>query len=276
MTITGTVLGAGDALSDGLGIDIDDGTGIARAVIGIDAIGGLAVGSGRRRHRHGPTRPARQRRDGRCGLSHPRHTGGRPRGRDPDATPTPTPTPAPTPTPTPTPSPQHADPLAEARYRRRRSPRHPARRRPRRPTSTPGTTELTPAEARTLPVGTWVTVRATVTAEAGRLGTHRLFAIGDDAGGIAVRLPLGQTGPTRGTSVVVVGQLAEPYGQLEIRPKADGIRLGGIGAVPRPYSLGQSGPDESSEGRLVAFVGRLAREAVPIGRRRPHGPIRAE
>jgi len=116
---------------------------------------------------------------------------------------------------------------------------------------------LTPTDARARSIGDWVTVRATVTPEAGRLGTPRLLAIGDDLAGIAVRLPSGEAGPARGASVVVFGQLAAPFGQLELRPKAGGIRTEGLGRLPQPSALSQSGPDESSEGRLVSIVGRL-------------------
>ena len=53
---------------------------------------------------------------------------------------------------------------------------------------------MAPADARRLAIGATATVRATVTAEAGRLGTERLFAIGDATAGIVVRLPIGEPG----------------------------------------------------------------------------------
>ncbi len=96
-----------------------------------------------------------------------------------------------------------------------------------------------------------------VTAEAGRLGSPRLFALGDVTGGIVVRLPLGATAFPRGASLVVKGQLADPYGQLELRPTAGDVRSTGTATVPSPASLGPSGPDESVEGRLVSVLGRL-------------------
>ena len=46
VTVSGTVVGAPDQLTDGLGVTIDDGSGPVRAVIGPDAAGGMAIGSG--------------------------------------------------------------------------------------------------------------------------------------------------------------------------------------------------------------------------------------
>ena len=114
------------------------------------------------------------------------------------------------------------------------------------------------AAARSLPVGTVVTVRATVVAEAGRLGTPALIAVADATAGIAVRLPSGVTEPARGTLLQVTGAIAAPYGQLELRPARDGVIDAGAGALPEPQALAATGPDESSEGRLVVATGRLA------------------
>ena len=96
-----------------------------------------------------------------------------------------------------------------------------------------------------------------VTAEAGRLGTERLLAVGDAAAGIAVRLPIGQAGPSRGAMVVVTGTLAAPYGQLELRPTAGNVRLDGTGQLPAAFAVPASGLGESTEGRLVTILGRL-------------------
>ena len=72
-----------------------------------------------------------------------------------------------------------------------------------------------------------------VTAEAGRLGTPSLLAIGDATGGLAVRVP-GDAGPfTRGTLLRVDGTLSAPYGQLEVRPASGGIQVMGIGVPSR-------------------------------------------
>ena len=108
-----------------------------------------------------------------------------------------------------------------------------------------------------MPLGTRVTVTGVVTAEAGRLGTPALLAIGDATGGIAVRLP-NDVGPfTRGTVLRVDGTLGAPYGQLEIKPVTGGIETMGVGVVPVVVPVGPGGLDESIEGRLVSAAGVL-------------------
>jgi hypothetical protein len=97
-----------------------------------------------------------------------------------------------------------------------------------------------------------------VTAEAGRLGTPALLAIGDATGGIAVRLPSDAAQFTRGTLLRVDGTLNAPYGQLEIRPASGGIVVMGVGAMPSVMPVGPGGLEESLEGRLVSAGGILA------------------
>lgn len=124
------------------------------------------------------------------------------------------------------------------------------------PTSSPspGTTI---AAARALPVGSIVTVRGTVTAEAGRLGSPPLAAIQDATGGIVLKLPDGVARPARGDVLVIRGAIADPYGQVEMRPAVDGVTPDGTSAVPDPLDLAGTGPGESTEGRLVAVTGRV-------------------
>ena len=92
---------------------------------------------------------------------------------------------------------------------------------------------ITIAAARLSPIGTTVFVRGVVVAEAGRLGTPPLLAIADATAGIPVRLPDGVAPPARGTLLEVRGALADPYGQLELRPASDGIVIVGPGRHPR-------------------------------------------
>ncbi len=235
VTVTGGVQGAGSALSDGLGIDIDDGSGPIRAVVGGDALAGLSIASGDIVTVIGPLGQRDSSGTGTAGYRIHVTLVGELTIATPLPTPTPTPTPTPLPTPLPTPTPTPAP----------------------TPDPTPDPTVLTPTTARTHSIGEWVTVKATVIAEAGRLGTARLFAIGDASAGIVVRLPLGEAGPARGAQVIVTGRLADPYGQLELRPNAGGIRAEGTGQLPLPSALGVAGPDEASEGRLVSILGRL-------------------
>jgi hypothetical protein len=110
---------------------------------------------------------------------------------------------------------------------------------------------------RTLPVGSRVSTVGVVVAEAGRLGTPSLIAIGDSSGGLVVRGASGVGPFARGTLLVLAGKLAAPYGQLEIRPTEADIRVLGTGPLPSPTPLGVSGLAESDEGRLVSTTGRL-------------------
>jgi len=60
-----------------------------------------------------------------------------------------------------------------------------------------------------------------------------------------------------GTLLRVSGKLAEPYGQLEIRPGSRDIAPLGVLPVPDPLPVVASSLGEASEGRLVAIEGRL-------------------
>ena len=108
-------------------------------------------------------------------------------------------------------------------------------------------------------------VRGTVTAEAGRLGTQPLFAIGDANGGIIVRLPDDATAPQRGSVIQVAGKLADPYGQLEVRPGDADIHVSGSGTLPSPIQAPSGGLDESTEARLVTASGVLAAKPSKSG-----------
>ncbi len=116
---------------------------------------------------------------------------------------------------------------------------------------------MTVATARTSSVGSTVTVRGVVTAESGRLGTPSLFAIADATGGIVVKLPDGTDSPGRGTIVQVRGKLADPYGQLELRPAADGLSGEGAGTLPTPVDVAGAALGEATEARLVRLTGTI-------------------
>jgi hypothetical protein len=55
--------------------------------------------------------------------------------------------------------------------------------------------------------------------------------------------------------LLVRGRLADPYGQLEVRPAGTDLTVEGSGPIPGPLALGPDGPDESDEGRLVWLTG---------------------
>jgi hypothetical protein len=97
-----------------------------------------------------------------------------------------------------------------------------------------------------------------MTAEAGRLGMPPTIAIADGTGGIVVRLPDGVPGPARGQVVAVKGPLADPYGQLEIRPTATGFKLTGQGSLPTPLRLTATDLGEATEGRLAELTGTVS------------------
>jgi hypothetical protein len=100
-------------------------------------------------------------------------------------------------------------------------------------------------------------VTGVVMAEAGRLGTPSLIAIGDASGGIVVRVPEESSAPARGTLVTVTGPLAAPYGQLEIRPEGAGLRVLGYASAAITIVVEASDLGEDTEGRLASIVGTL-------------------
>jgi DNA/RNA endonuclease YhcR with UshA esterase domain len=179
----------------------------------------------------------------------------------PKPTPTPEPTPAPTPKPTPTPEPTPAPTPTSA------------------PTPTPKPTAVatpapTPAptitpppsgsvaisEARRRAVGSRVTVTGSVTVQPGRILGDRTLVIQDDSGGIAVRVPMGITHDqlSRGVILRVSGSLADPYGNLELRPEDPAeLSLIGSGGLPEPIRLDSSGVSEAVEGSLAAITAVL-------------------
>ncbi len=106
-------------------------------------------------------------------------------------------------------------------------------------------------------MGRAVVVRGVVTAEAGRLGTPALFAIGDSTGGIPVKLPDGVAPPARGVLLEVSGVIADPYGQTELRPASGGIVAVGSGTVPAPITLLPGAVGEANEGRLGRVAGTI-------------------
>jgi hypothetical protein len=82
----------------------------------------------------------------------------------------------------------------------------------------------------------------------------------DDSGGLAVRLPSGYSASdlSRGTIVTVRGELAAPYGNLELRPgSASDVLVLGSGGTPQPELLNSAGIVEANEGRLGTIEATL-------------------
>ncbi len=264
--VQGVTIGSPSELADGLGLMVDDGTGQVRVIVAPAALGGASAPSGTTVTAIGPVG---QRDSSGTGLSGYRIHVTEPGDFEILPTPTPTPsiTPAPTPSPGPTPSPA-ASPRPSAVPSPTPGPtasplptRTPAPSRTPSPSATPGPTPpstLTIVEARGAPVGTVLTVTGVVTAEAGRIGLPPLLAITDSSGGIVVRVPDGTSPPARGTVIVVRGPLADPYGQLELRPASSGFSTTGQGSLPNPLRLDAVDLVEATEGRLAELTGTVA------------------
>jgi len=255
LVVSGTVTAAPDALSDGLGVTIDDGSGPLRLVVGDSARAGASVGTGDVVTAIGPLG---QRDSSGTGLAGYRLHATR-AGEfavTPEPTPTPSPSPSPSPTPSASPSPTPAPttspfPTASPTPASSASPTPTASPSP-SPSADPGQSI---SDARRAPVGSLVNVTGVVIAEAGRLGTPPLLAIADSSAGIAVHLPDDTAAPPRGTRVQVTGKLADPYGQLEIRPSSSGFRVVGSGPLPAPRDIDALTLGESTEGSLVRVAG---------------------
>ena len=248
VTVTGTTIGSPTSFADGLGILVDDGSGSVRVIVGPDALAGAAVPSGTFVRAAGPVGQRDSTGTGTSGYRIHATEPGELEILPPPATPTPppTPTPGPTATGTPTPAPTTV-PTAPPTPTPTPAPS---------PSAAPAPT-MTIAEARGRTVGSVVTVAGVVTAEAGRLGTPSLMAIGDATGGIVVRVPEGAVAPGRGTRLAISGPLAAPYGQLEIRPSTSGFRAIGTGSLPDPVEVLAAELGEGSEGSLVSIVGTV-------------------
>ena len=147
---------------------------------------------------------------------------------EPPPTPSPTPSPSPTPTPTATPS----------------------------PSQTPAI--LTVAAARTRPIGTEVHVRGVVTVGAGWILGDSTVAIQDSTGGIYLRLAdpaLDVIVP--GRLIQVHGTLADPFGNLELRPVAGGVDILAMTTQPSPRPLSVAEIGESTEGLIAGVSGTI-------------------
>jgi DNA/RNA endonuclease YhcR with UshA esterase domain len=258
--VSGITIGSPTAYADGLGILVDDGTGSVRAIIGTDALGGASLPAGSLVTVIGPA--------GQHDSSGTGAAGYRIHATEPGelvALPQPTPSPSPSPSPSPTPSPTvgptaslGASPTPTPSPVPSPSPT-PAPTPSPTPSPTPQPSAITIHDARLQAVGRSVTVAGVVTADAGRLGTPALIAIQDSTGGIVVKVPDGTVAPARGIGVIVTGPIADPYGQLEIRPAAGGIRLTGPGAIPSPADVVVADLGEGTEAILVDIVGVTSR-----------------
>jgi uncharacterized protein YdeI (BOF family) len=259
--VDGHTVGSAAAFADGTGLLIDDGSGQVRAIVAAEALGGASVPSGSHVVVAGPVG---QRDSSGTGTAGYRILATEPGTFeliiDPAPTPTPTPepttpspTPAPTPSPTPVPTPSPStDPTPSPTPSLSPSPS----------ATTPPAPAVDIATARMQPVGTRLRVAGTVIAEAGRLGLPPVFAIGDETGGLPIRLADGMAAPSRGRAIVADGILAAPYGQLELRLVASGLTITGSRALPEPRPIAAQDLGEPSEGWLVEIDATIAAKAT--------------
>ncbi len=277
--VQGVTVGAPSDLADGLGLMVDDGTGPVRVIVGPAALGGSTVPSGTNVVAIGPVGQRDSTGTGLAGyrihvteesdfgiLAPPSPSTAPTATAGPTPTPAPTPAPtatvAPTPTPMPTPTPAPTAtlaPTAPPTSVPTASPKPSPTPTP-APSATPGPSappSLSIVEARGAAVGTVVTIGGVVTAEGGRLGSPPLIAIADGTGGIVVRVPDGVAPPSRGSLVLARGPLADPYGQLEVRPATSGFAVTGHGSLPAPVTLVAADLGEAVEGRLVELTGTV-------------------
>jgi hypothetical protein len=265
LELAGIVTEAPSALSDGLGLMIDDGTGPVRVIVGTDTLGAMTPAAGDAVVVRGPLG---QRDSGGTGLAGYRLHATLAGELEVLTTPAPTPTPSPFPEPTVTPAPTAtATPAPTATPTPAPTPTPtplPTTTPTPAPTATPGptpspspvVTEI--ATARAAAPGARFTVRGVVVAEAGRLGTPPLFAIADATGGLPVRLPDGVAAPARGALVEATGVIANPYGQTELRAVAGGVSVVGIAALPTALQIDAGDAGETTEGRLVTVRGTVS------------------
>jgi uncharacterized protein YdeI (BOF family) len=243
VSASGTVTASPDSLADGLGIWIDDGSGPLRVVVTPSAVGERAIVKGSGVMVSGPLGQ-------RVSGSSP---GYRVEVTEPGSIVV------------------LADPSPSASASA--LPSEPADGSPRStatPSPTPSAAEPEPdlesiAIARTQPAGTNVHLAGVVTVAPGIVGTPELLAIADSSGGVFVRLAGQIEGLELGRSVEVVGVLAAPYGQLEVR-ELRGLSLGsqGEGLAPMSVSLPEIG--EPIEGSLVSIRGTVDSVTTDSGR----------
>ncbi|HYN69815.1 MAG TPA: lamin tail domain-containing protein [Candidatus Eisenbacteria bacterium] len=252
--VIGTTIGSPTSYADGLGILVDDGSGAVRAIVGPAALGSVAIPSGTRVAVIGPVG---QRDSSGTGTTayriHATELG------ELQILPAPSPSGSPSPPasspPTAAPSPSGAGPTAAPGTSA--APSLP-------PTASPAPTNgtlISIRDARSRPIGSSVIVVGIVSAEVARVGSTSVVALADASGGLLVRVPAGGTAPARGSALQVSGPISAPYGQLELRPLAAGVRETGTGQLPSPLRISAADLGEATEGRLVELVGTAAAAA---------------
>jgi len=121
------------------------------------------------------------------------------------------------------------------------------------------------AAARSQSPGTLVHLAGAVTVPIGPVGADNLFAIADSSGGIFVRLSAPVDGFEISRSIEIVGVLAAPYGQLEVR-ELEWLQLGPTDTAPTPIAATLPEIGERLEGSLVTVEGTVDSATMDSGR----------
>jgi len=124
---------------------------------------------------------------------------------------------------------------------------------------------ITIAEARSLPLGTVVTIDGVVTVPSGAFSSSTFdqgFAIQDRTGGIYVSVP-DNLGFTLRQQVRVTGKLADTVlpGLLVLVDVTD-VKVHGSGPKVRPVPVATGDVGEDTEGRLVTITGTITQPIV--------------
>ena len=124
---------------------------------------------------------------------------------------------------------------------------------------------ITIAEARSLPLGTIVTIDGVVTVPSGAFNSSTFdqgFAIQDRTGGIYVSVP-DNLGFTLRQQVRVTGKLADTVlpGLLVLVDVTD-VKAHGTGPKVRPLAVATGAVGEATEGRLVTITGTITQPIV--------------
>lgn len=133
------------------------------------------------------------------------------------------------------------------------------------PSTSLAASSLDIAAARTLPLGTVVTVKGTVTVASGTFSSSFFdqgFAIQDKTGGIYVSIQT-NLGLKIGQKVEVTGQLADSYGLLTLAPAStNAVKANGKGSKVEAAEVATGAIGEATEGRLVEVKGRITQPVV--------------
>ena len=137
------------------------------------------------------------------------------------------------------------------------------------PTPTPAPTVAEPdrvslGTARSMPAGAKVHVSGAVTAGPGLVGDDAVFVMADETAGVFVRVAVPPEWARPGREVEVVGTLAAPYGQLEIR-NVSRITPDVLVDEPQPTRVELAAVGESTEGSLVSVRGTVESVATDGG-----------